>query len=119
VIPNGLKVGDDHSADQEWKDYVQSQAINLSVVMPYFWDEIRLPDPTRYVEVREYYIKTAQEHGYQLGRDEQGETVGGENTYLMTFYQGFDLTDPRVVLEFWPKTAEYDAFMLIFYSNPR
>jgi hypothetical protein len=108
----------DKTVIQGVHDNVKNQAINLSVPEPYFWEIIELPRQTRFAEIEEYYVKTAQEHGFIIGRNEQGETVAGENTYLMTFIREDLSNTPRVTLEFWPKTADYEAFMIIFYSSP-
>lgn len=118
VFPGGKFMYNDKTVIQGVHDDVKSQAINLSVPEPYFWEIIELPRPTRFAEIEEHYVKTAQEHGFIIGRNEQGETVAGENTYLMTFIREDLSNTPRVTLEFWPKTADYEAFMIIFYSSP-
>ena len=77
-----------------------------------------LPRQTRFAEIETHYVNIARQHGFIIGRNEQGETVAGENTYLMTFIREDFSNTPRVTLEFWPKTADYEAFMIIFYSSP-
>jgi hypothetical protein len=111
-------VGDDQTVGQDWQDSINHQARNLAVPSPFFWEEINLPDQTRFAEVQDYYLKIAQNHGYKLGRSEQGTTRAGQNTYLLTFVKGSGEEASRVILEFWSKTSTYPAFMLILYSNP-
>jgi hypothetical protein len=118
VIEGGEKIGDDASVNREWQDSIAVHARNLAVGNPYYWEEIKLPDNTRYADIEDYYGKIAKDHGYKLGRSEQGMTVAGGETYLLTFVRGSGKNASRVVLEFWPKAGNFNADMIIIYSNP-
>jgi hypothetical protein len=118
VIEGGNKIGDDASADQDWQDNIAVHARNLAVGDPFYWEEITLPDNTRYADIQDFYLREAKNHGYKLGRSEQGVTVVGGDTYLLTFVRGSGKNASRVILEFWPKSGNQQADLMIIYSNP-
>lgn len=118
MIPTANRIVDDQYTNSDWDDFINGQARNLAVASPFFWEYAELPDQTRYAEIEDYYIKTAQKHGYKLGNSVQGVTKAGQNTYLLTFVKGSGVDASRVVLEFWAKTPDYPANLMILYSNP-
>ena len=118
MIPTGNRIVDDQYTNSDWDDFINGQARNLAVASPFFWEYAELPDQTRYAEIEDYYIKIAQKHGYKLGNSVQGVTKAGQNTYLLTFVKGSGVDASRVVLEFWAKTPDYPANLMILYSNP-
>jgi hypothetical protein len=118
LIPTGNKIADDQYTNSGWDDLINGHARNLAIASPFFWEFSELPDQTRYAEIEDYYIKAAQKHGYKLGNSVQGVTRDGQNTYLLTFVKGSGTNASRIVLEFWAKTPDYPATLMILYSNP-
>jgi hypothetical protein len=94
--PGGKFKFNDKTHFQDVQGFIKEQANNLSVPEPYFWEMIELPGQTRFAEIEAHYVIIAQQHGFIIGRNEQGETIAGENTYLMTFIREDLSNTPRV-----------------------
>jgi hypothetical protein len=102
--------------DLEW---IKITATNLAIPSPYYWDWVGLPY-IRYADALNYYRGIIEPRGYKLVQSEQGfDAYGYSDTYLIEFTKYISNTKTsKIVIEFWEKTADYDAQVIIFYVNP-
>jgi hypothetical protein len=102
--------------DLEW---VKITARNLAIPSPYYWEWIGLP-VIRYADALKYYRGIIEPKGYKMVQSEQGfNAYGYSNTYIIEFTKYISSSKTsKIVIEFWEKTSDYDAQVLIFYVNP-
>lgn len=117
--PSATFLADDVVTSDEWDDFAAGMARNLAIPEPYYWEYLQVPDDTRYADIEEYYIDEAtQEHDYKLAQTQQYVTKGGDDTYILTFTKGKGDSASRIVIQFWPKTKDFPAALMVFYVNP-
>lgn len=117
--PSSTFLADDVVTSDDWDDFVAGMARNLAVPEPYYWEYLQAPDDTRYKDIEEYYIEEATEyHDYKVAQTQQYVTKGGDDTFILTFTKGKGDEASRIVIQFWPKTRDYPAALLVFYVNP-
>lgn len=118
-FPSATFLADDVVTSEDWDDFVAGMARNLAIPEPYYWEYLQLPDDTRYKDIEEYYIeKATEEFDYKLAQTQQYVTKGGDDTYILSFTKGKGDAASRVVIQFWSKTKDFPASMLVFYVNP-
>ncbi len=117
--PSATFLADDVVTSDEWDDFAAGMARNLAIPEPYYWEYLQVPDDTRYADIEEYYIDEAtKEHDYKLAQTQQYVTKGGDDTYILTFTKGKGDSASRIVIQFWPKTKDFPAALMVFYVNP-
>jgi len=95
---------------------VEDMARNLAIPEPFYWEWYILPNTTHFTDIEDHYWPLAQNQGYTMGQNNQGITITGEDTYLLSFIKNNNST--RIIIEFWPVANQNDAQLLIFYVNP-
>lgn len=118
-FPSATFLADDVVTSEDWDDFAAGMARNLAIPAPYYWEYLQVPDDTRYKDIEEYYIEQAtEEHDYKLAQTQQYVTKGGDDTYILTFTKGKGDSASRIVIQFWPKTKDFAAAVMVFYVNP-
>jgi hypothetical protein len=117
--PTATFLADDVVTTDEWDDFAAGMARNLAIPEPYYWEYLQVPDDTRYADIEKYYTDEAtKEHDYKLAQTQQYVTKGGDDTYILTFTKGKGDSASRIVIQFWPKTRDFPAAVMVFYVNP-
>jgi len=111
-------VADDAYTRSDIAAWVADIAHNNAVKEPYYWDLYLLPNDTRFADVENYFIPLETGKGMIKGEDEQGVTVAGNDTFLLSFFSSYDKDASVIYMEFWPHVTSYNAQLLIFYVNP-
>lgn len=111
-MPDAQFITSEKIQDESWEKTMASQAANLAIPAPYFYDVWQLPDGTRYLNVRTYYNQDLVAKGYKLMRDEQG----AGDVYLLVFAK--TEIKSKIAIQFQTSTSKRPCLVLILYSNP-
>jgi hypothetical protein len=118
-FPGANFVSDDaYIYSDDVSNFVAEIAHNNAVKEPYYWSLYLLPNDTRFADIENFFTPLETGKGMIKGEDEQGITVGGDDTFLLSFLSGYDKNASIVYMEFWPHVTNYQAQLLIFYVNP-
>jgi len=116
--PGSVIWADDAYTNSDVADFVAEIAHVNAVKEPYYWDLYGLPNDTRFADIENYFKPLETGKGMMVGNDDQWMTVGGHDTFLLSFFSSYDANATYIYMEFWPHATGYDAQLLIFYVNP-
>ncbi len=112
-MPGAQFVANEKKSDPEYDLVMASQARNLAIPSPYYWDIYSIAAGTRYKDIKAYFVPEVTQTGFALSLDVQGAS----EVYLMTFIK--KQSKSKIFVQFNGSTAQRKtAAILIFYSNP-
>jgi hypothetical protein len=110
---------DDAYTSSDIADFVAEIAHVNAVKEPYYWDLYGLPNDTRFADIENYFKPLETGKGLMVANDDQWMTVGGHDTFLLSFFSSYDKNATYIYMQFWPHASGYNAQLLIFYVNPK
>jgi uncharacterized RDD family membrane protein YckC len=104
----------DKSKDQKMDAIIAQEAISLQIPQPYYWEIYKIPDNTRYNDVRNYFLNAASPRNY---KNMVNEVKLPNGAYLFVLEHVIS-SQSKIYLEFSPSGENQPAAILIIYLNP-
>ncbi|MBI9050423.1 MAG: hypothetical protein JEZ00_13460 [Anaerolineaceae bacterium] len=110
TYPDSTFLLDDRDGMADWDEIVASQARNLAIESPYYYEFYEMPPTTKYADVRAYFNDEIPPLGYKTGADMQGTN----QIYLLTFVNDGGSIKRKIVVQYWG----VENMIMIIYKTP-
>jgi hypothetical protein len=112
-MPDAQFVANEKKSDPSYDAMMSSQATNLAVAQPYYWDIYTIAPLTRYKTIQAYFVPAITQMGFALSVDVQG----ANEVYLMKFTKKDSKS--QIYVQYNGTTAKQKTpAILIIYSKP-